>query len=117
MTGSHALADSARRAVRFDVVFPPLPEFFRRGCCRDAVDEEQVGLWDFVVGDESQGERRRRLHAAAAICEECPVRALCANYAVSDPYALGVWGGMLMRQYGKPVDLMEERARALAAAN
>jgi hypothetical protein len=30
---------------------------------------------------------------AKKICEQCPVRPQCFNYALGDPEVVGVWGG------------------------
>jgi len=43
---------------------------------------------------ERLAERRRRETEAKAFCADCPVRAQCAEHALSLPEAHGVWGGM-----------------------
>ncbi|MEZ0112375.1 hypothetical protein ABH920_006394 [Catenulispora sp. EB89] len=43
---------------------------------------------------ERIAERRRREAEAMAFCADCPVRARCAEHALSLPEAHGVWGGM-----------------------
>lgn len=34
------------------------------------------------------------IRRAVAICGDCPVRILCANYAISNNEEYGVWGGL-----------------------
>lgn len=34
------------------------------------------------------------IRAAVKICSECPVRVLCANYAINTNQEYGVWGGL-----------------------
>ena len=36
--------------------------------------------------------------AAQAICETCPVKTLCLNYALAQPEEYGVWGGVSERR-------------------
>ncbi|WP_323747616.1 WhiB family transcriptional regulator [Catenulispora rubra] len=43
---------------------------------------------------ERIAERRRRETEAKVFCSDCPVRAQCAEHALSLPEAHGVWGGM-----------------------
>ncbi|WP_370383632.1 WhiB family transcriptional regulator [Catenulispora sp. GAS73] len=43
---------------------------------------------------ERIAERRRREAEAKVFCADCPVRAQCAEHALSLPEAHGVWGGM-----------------------
>lgn len=43
---------------------------------------------------ERIAERRRRETEAKVFCAGCPVRAQCAEHALSLPEAHGVWGGM-----------------------
>jgi WhiB family redox-sensing transcriptional regulator len=65
------------------------------GACRDAdlalffsPDTELRG------GVEQAAERRRRLRQAKRICGQCPVRLLCARYALENGEKFGVWGGL-----------------------
>jgi WhiB family redox-sensing transcriptional regulator len=43
-----------------------------------------------VVGKGSRREQRE----AAVICQDCPVRAPCAEYALANRISVGVWGGL-----------------------
>lgn len=40
----------------------------------------------------------RRVEMARAVCLECPVRWLCANYALDNLETVGMWGGFSERQ-------------------
>lgn len=43
---------------------------------------------------EAPGEHALRERAAVALCNDCPVRRPCADFAVANEVADGVWGGM-----------------------
>jgi WhiB family redox-sensing transcriptional regulator len=38
---------------------------------------------------------------AQGLCERCPVRSECADYAIADPLIFGWWGGMSERERRK----------------
>lgn len=40
----------------------------------------------------------RKFHRAVAICQQCPVRQQCLNYAVATEQPQGVWGGLTPEQ-------------------
>ena len=51
----------------------------------DYWDDEQPGM-DFTT-------RQSQISGAKALCRECPVMKLCAEYALSAHEPTGVWGG------------------------
>lgn len=53
-----------------------------RAACRGATDPD---LWHSVIGADQL--------AAKAICKTCPVRVLCADWAVGSGQIHGIWGG------------------------
>jgi WhiB family redox-sensing transcriptional regulator len=73
------------------------PRWMDRGACRG----EPIETFFAGRGGEAY-ERARRL------CDRCPVRPQCAEYAVVDPLILGWWGGMSERE--------RQRIRASRAA-
>lgn len=107
---------SSHRSVRFDPM-PPLPTFFAYGAC--ASSSHPSGQWDFDVEPETSQARTSRHFRAASVCEQCPVISQCGKFAEKDPFAKGVWGGVLFRPKGKPVNLVAQlrayRARQSAA--
>ncbi len=42
-------------------------------------------------------ERGGSVKAAQAVCQECPVRVTCLNYAIENGERYGVWGGVAER--------------------
>jgi len=62
-------------------------DWMTQGACAGAEDL----LWDYDAGTD--GADRATKHATAiAICQTCPVLALCATYAAQNDL-VGVWGG------------------------
>ncbi|MFC9556382.1 WhiB family transcriptional regulator [Rhodococcus sp. NPDC056960] len=47
----------------------------------------------FARDNESKPARIRRERAAKEICDDCPVRAKCREFALSTSEPFGVWGG------------------------
>jgi WhiB family redox-sensing transcriptional regulator len=43
---------------------------------------------------ERKDERERREARAKAICQVCPVRQPCADYAIDIREPFGIWGGL-----------------------
>lgn len=43
-------------------------------------------------------KRKQRVSQARAICEECPVRMECLEYAVDNNERFGIWGGLTQRE-------------------
>jgi WhiB family redox-sensing transcriptional regulator len=43
---------------------------------------------------ERKDERERREARAKAICQVCPVRQPCAEYAITIREPFGIWGGL-----------------------
>lgn len=46
------------------------------------------------VDSERRDARRRREAAAKAICERCPVRRPCLDFAIAIREQHGIWGGL-----------------------
>ncbi|GAF49180.1 WhiB family transcriptional regulator [Rhodococcus wratislaviensis] len=69
----------------------PIAEFWDwhlSAACRDA--DPAV----FFHPDNERGElRARRARAAKQICQRCPVRTACLNYALDAYERHGIWGG------------------------
>ncbi len=57
------------------------PPWMRWAACRG------MGARLFIVAE------RHRPEAGKAVCERCPVRSECLEYAVADPDLQGLWGG------------------------
>lgn len=53
-----------------------------------------------MAGKSEQG-RFARIRQAKAICEECPVREACLDWAVETNQEFGVWGGKTERERAK----------------
>ncbi len=64
----------------------PRPSWQRYSLCRS----EDPELF-FPVGDA--GPALRQIAEAKAVCERCPVRSLCLDWALSHQEDAGVWGG------------------------
>lgn len=60
-----------------------------RAACRDM----DVRLF-FGPDGEQRPRREIREARAKAVCESCPVRAQCLDYALSNSIRHGVWGGL-----------------------
>lgn len=41
---------------------------------------------------------RREVREAKKVCERCPVRVDCAEYAIRRPELMGIWGGLTDRE-------------------
>lgn len=61
-----------------------------RAACRG----EDTTLFFGPAEPETRDERRKREGRAKAICETCPVRIECLEYAVRIREPHGVWGGL-----------------------
>ena len=71
---------------------PPRPEWFDHGACRSAdIDRD---LFFPVAAGKGMNYDRRKLRDAARICDSCPVRQECHEYAVTYRQ-IGIWGGWL----------------------
>lgn len=65
----------------------PLGAWAARGLCVN-VDDPDV----FYPADGSRGTKARR------ICDRCPVRAECLEYALASDEEFGIWGGLDPRE-------------------
>ena len=44
------------------------------------------------------GPARQQVATAKAVCDACPVRQMCLDYALSTRQAHGVWGGLTVEE-------------------
>jgi Transcription factor WhiB len=68
------------------------PHLANAACRRPGVNSE-----DFFPG-RGQGKNRSAMRRALAVCDGCVDREECLNYALGEPWLLGVWGGTSHRQ-------------------
>ncbi|WP_329131571.1 WhiB family transcriptional regulator [Streptomyces sp. NBC_01476] len=74
--------------------------------------DETVPLTAWVSSDtETQDERHLRELAALGLCNRCPIRQACLDYALAEE-PLNIWGGMTAAQRR---DLLLDRRRAASA--
>ncbi len=66
---------------------PTVSDWRNRAVCRD-VDPELF----FPVGET--GPSAVQIKAAQKVCQSCPVRTQCLNFALDSPEKDGVWGGI-----------------------
>ncbi len=84
-------------------------ELAERGECRHDPD---LHMGPDAFEDEPLAERLARQDVAREVCEDCPVWALCLDYALRIRPAFGVWAGHLPRELAA----LQREARTLAAA-
>ena len=83
-----------RKQGAFAVLPAPLPRrLVEEGLCSSGLGWPE-GLWDLSLAEETTSQRHRRQAAAIRICEDCPVRQLCAEYASTEQQS-GIWGGQV----------------------
>ena len=70
------------------------PSWMRRASCAGAADPD----WWFP----ERGEHRAAGQLAIMICQECPVRAQCLEYALQGR-EYGIWGGLTEEQRKTPL--------------
>ncbi|GIG27156.1 WhiB family transcriptional regulator [Cellulomonas denverensis] len=69
---------------------PEVPIDWRQeGACRG----EDPSLFFAPDGPEHPAERAARIRIARSICAECPVAALCDQYATATRQRYGIWAG------------------------
>lgn len=81
----------------------PLQDWAARGACASHPDPD---LWFADPSDTTRHEQ------AIALCESCPVKAACLNYALALPNMPGTWGGTTETERA----LIRRRARRGSAA-
>ena len=69
-----------------DDLIPYRPSWMRRGACRG------LGVDAFFAEDKATQA------GARAVCEDCPVRAECLDFALGDRTVTGIWAGTDDRQ-------------------
>lgn len=75
---------------------PDLGPWARRAACRDHPNPD---LWFPTTADGEPGHSDPR--PALAICDGCPVRIDCLEYALGNGEKFGIWGGTGERQRGR----------------
>jgi WhiB family redox-sensing transcriptional regulator len=65
------------------------PAWAASAACREA----DASMF-FAPEGEREAARQRRQTQAQAICQDCPVLALCRDYALATDEPYGIWGGM-----------------------
>jgi WhiB family redox-sensing transcriptional regulator len=68
------------------------PKWFADALCA------QVGVG---AADEWFPEQGGDPSVARAVCDQCPVRALCLDHALADTTLVGVWAGTTGRERGR----------------
>ena len=59
---------------------------------------EVSAAWFIFDDRENSRQRTRRENNAKAICQACPVRAQCLDYALATGEKEGIWGGLTPRE-------------------
>lgn len=104
MSGHDDLRAEQRRALRTRdrPVPPPMDETWREDAACAGVDTNLF----FTAGDYITADAR-------ALCDSCPVRDPCLDYALRQPEIQGTWAGTDQRQRR---NLRRRRARTLRKA-
>lgn len=80
----------------------------------DAACRTEDNMLFFGADDgESELERQSREAQAKAICQSCPVREPCLEFAMETNQRYGIWGGYTDKERGS---LKRRRARARRAS-
>lgn len=93
-TGKDFSDESMRSAVDFNMSHH-MPEWHQEARCKDQPQEMFFGQ----ETDESSSKRHRpsltmsEAKRAVAVCDRCPVRKQCLEYALVNHEEYGVWGG------------------------
>jgi WhiB family transcriptional regulator, redox-sensing transcriptional regulator len=66
----------------------------------------------FAPDIERTQDREIREAKAAAICAQCPVRAQCLDYALSNSIKHGIWGGLNQSERARERRRRASRPRA-----
>jgi WhiB family redox-sensing transcriptional regulator len=67
----------------------------------------------FGADEEQQPEREVREAKAKAVCESCPVRRECLDYALRNSVRYGIWGGLNEKE--RALERRRRQRRAIAA--
>lgn len=79
-------------------------DWMRKGGCIG----EDTALW--------VRERGESYRVAQAICDECPVRTECLEFALADPNLIGMWGGKNDRERKNIRRARQKKARQARVA-
>lgn len=60
-----------------------------------------IQLWDAASRGENRKDAQSRQALAVSICEGCPVKRLCKDFAEALPETSGVWGGVVYEDHTK----------------
>ncbi len=66
----------------------------------------------FGADEEQEPEREFREVQAKAVCESCPVRRECLDYALENSLRNGIWGGLSEQERARERRRRQRRARA-----
>lgn len=80
------------RAPRVAPKIDPVPDFFADSLCR----EPEEFLWDWSIDGETPMQRTKRLRRAVDVCQDCPLMQQCRDFAATERWACGVWGGEVL---------------------
>lgn len=62
--------------------------------CHNAPDLFFYNMHDDNPNEKTAARHRGQLDATIAMCDECPVKELCADYAITNREVFGIWGGL-----------------------
>ena len=82
-------------------LWPEAPEWHARAACRGSdVDffPSRAEVPDGVPLTRGTSVTLEAIDACTAICDECPVRSECLEFALTNNERFGVWGGLTFRQ-------------------
>lgn len=90
----------------------PVAKWMEHGLCRNTVISKWSGLLSSPSWwwPESSDYGETDALEAINICHDCPVRDLCADYAIANREEYGIWGGLM------PADRKRIRAQRRRAA-
>lgn len=96
----------ARRDDKLDAPPPPLPgPWVEKAACAALVRNPRYEWFP-----EEEEWDRPEVHRARATCNQCPVRAECARYAIDNKVPHGMWGGLSEEDRGFfPVKVRKRR--------
>lgn len=80
------------RAPRVAPKIDPVPNFFADSLCQ----EPEEFLWDWSIDGETPLQRTQRLRRAVEVCQKCPLMQQCRDFAATEQWACGVWGGDIL---------------------
>ena len=73
-----------------EVLYVEVGEWRDNASCRNLGNREFFG----EIPRGSKGSRAKLIASAMRVCNECPVKAQCLNFALKNQERFGVWGGV-----------------------